>query len=282
MTKEQIQAAMAKKAPSMKAVELRYNAQLQRWFKSSQKEILKQIQPMLQEMTRTDSLSDIIDSAFAELFMALANMYAGSGLMTIMNTAAAGVFGVNDRKYSSPVYSKLAINAVPMELTADLRKNWIMANTGLITKVSTNELAAIRALMLDNAFSGRRAKSLLEQLNSIFKGSRNNISVIARDQIGKLGGQLDRLKQTNAGIEGYYWRSSRDERVRSAHAHREGEYFAWDRPPPDGHPGQPIQCRCDAEPALDRLYGDRSLGRDNAKLNSEAVSRSIAAQRKSK
>ena len=35
------------------------------------------------------------------------------------------------------------------------------------------------------------------------------------------------------------------------HWQREGQAFRWDQPPDDGHPGQPIHCRCTAEPIID-------------------------------
>jgi len=46
----------------------------------------------------------------------------------------------------------------------------------------------------------------------------------------------------------YVWRTVGDNRVRSSHAQREGEVFAWDNPPEGGHPGQDYNCRCRAEP----------------------------------
>ena len=49
-----------------------------------------------------------------------------------------------------------------------------------------------------------------------------------------------------------------DERERAHHVDREGKEFNWDKPPDDGHPGQPILCRCYAEavlPEFDELNG---------------------------
>ena len=39
--------------------------------------------------------------------------------------------------------------------------------------------------------------------------------------------------------------------VHGNHWEREGQEFRWDQPPEDGHPGQPIECRCSAEPIID-------------------------------
>lgn len=46
----------------------------------------------------------------------------------------------------------------------------------------------------------------------------------------------------------YIWRSQNDDKVRLDHAVNAGQIFAWDNPPPTGHPGQDYGCRCTAEP----------------------------------
>jgi len=46
----------------------------------------------------------------------------------------------------------------------------------------------------------------------------------------------------------YIWRTSGDGKVRDSHAANNGKIFAWDDPPPTGHPGEDFGCRCTAEP----------------------------------
>ncbi len=48
--------------------------------------------------------------------------------------------------------------------------------------------------------------------------------------------------------EYYIWRTQDDDKVRSSHAHRDGEIYSRDNPPPGGHPGKDYNCRCYAEP----------------------------------
>ncbi len=43
-----------------------------------------------------------------------------------------------------------------------------------------------------------------------------------------------------------------DRNVRPSHAANAGKIFAWDDPPPTGHPGEAYGCRCFAEPYLPR------------------------------
>lgn len=46
----------------------------------------------------------------------------------------------------------------------------------------------------------------------------------------------------------YIWRMREDEKVRLSRAANDGLVFAWDDPPPTGHPGDNFGCRCTAEP----------------------------------
>ncbi len=46
----------------------------------------------------------------------------------------------------------------------------------------------------------------------------------------------------------YIWRTRDDEKVRPSHAANDGQIYAWDNPPPTGHPGEDYGCRCTAEP----------------------------------
>lgn len=46
----------------------------------------------------------------------------------------------------------------------------------------------------------------------------------------------------------YIWRTRNDAKVRPDHAANAGQIFAWDNPPPTGHPGEDYGCRCVAEP----------------------------------
>ena len=101
----------------------------------------------------------------------------------------------------------------------------------------------------------------MEEIEAIiderFASMESNAELIARDQVGKLNGQLTEMTHTEMGLSRYRWRGVGDERERSSHVNVEGEIFSWDDPPLiDGervHPGQAIQCRCFAEPVMEDL-----------------------------
>jgi len=73
---------------------------------------------------------------------------------------------------------------------------------------------------------------------------------ITRDQPNKAIGDLNRIRQRQAGITHYIWQTVGDRRVRETHSLLDGETFSWQVGSHLGHPGQPIQCRCVAIPIL--------------------------------
>ena len=53
----------------------------------------------------------------------------------------------------------------------------------------------------------------------------------------------------------YMWLTTGDDRVRTSHALNHGRIFAWNAPPPGGHPGSEPNCRCWPVP----YFGDPSV-----------------------
>lgn len=104
--------------------------------------------------------------------------------------------------------------------------------------------------------NGVPSKIPTRRLNSrgepVFVSAKSHADLIARDQLQKLHGRLNEERQRAAGVDRYTWTTQGDDRVRPEHAAREGRTFSWDRPPDEGHPGEPIACRCYAEAVIDR------------------------------
>ena len=68
-------------------------------------------------------------------------------------------------------------------------------------------------------------------------------------RLGPATGMADTLLFKQARTTTHYvWRTRRDGRVRPSHAANDGKIFAWDNPPPTGHPGYESGCRCVAMP----------------------------------
>ena len=127
---------------------------------------------------------------------------------------------------------------------------FVKENVELIKTVPDRYFDRLEREVADAFVAGTHPRVLAERLMDIDGMAERDAMRIARDQIGKLNAQFNEERQKSLGAESYIWRTMRDNRVRDEHTEREGQEFRWDDPPEDGHPGEPIQCRCYAEPVF--------------------------------
>lgn len=134
-------------------------------------------------------------------------------------------------------------------------ESYTAETTALIKDVSTQFTNQTERTVLQGLRQGLRheeiAKQVLGQKGSRFAVAKNRAKLIGRDQMNKLNGKLTELRQKNAGINEYIWRTVGDDRVRPSHRELKGKTFSWDEPPSVGHPGEDVNCRCYAEPVFD-------------------------------
>jgi SPP1 gp7 family putative phage head morphogenesis protein len=129
-------------------------------------------------------------------------------------------------------------------------------NVALIKSVATDFFGDLEKRLVAGLRTGQRWEELADLVEERYGVTESRAKLIARDQVGKLYGDLNRTRQTQLGVSRYVWRTLKDNRVRDEHAALEGKTFSWDDPPEDGHPGEAINCRCFADPVLDELLGE--------------------------
>lgn len=225
-------------------------------------EIVQAIENRLQFLNlRLDGVEDIPESSgwFEDLRVWLLGFLgAGSTLPSIKQIMLA-TDRFNRQQFHAVFRSVFGVDIFTTEpFLADLLAAWEAENIKLIKSIPSQYLDQLHGKIVAAVRAGRPSKAIAEVVRETFDLPRNRAKLIARDQIGKLNGQLTMARQRNIGVESYVWRTSLDERVREEHKAREGEKFSWDEPPKDGHPGNPINCRCSAEavfPDLEDLKG---------------------------
>lgn len=156
--------------------------------------------------------------------------------------------------------STLGISYVASEpWLSDQLETFRSQNVSLINTLVGDELNQVEGILQRGSARGLSVDVLRKQIEDRFKISRGRATTIARDQTNKLNGQLTRLRQQQAGIGKYTWRTSGDGLVRDSHAELEGTVHAWNDPPVTNangdrnHPGEDYNCRCYAEPVLDEV-----------------------------
>ncbi len=138
----------------------------------------------------------------------------------------------------------------------------VQRNVALIRGLTGDVARRLEAQMLQALTQGLNNAEIAKIISREFGIGRRRAALIARDQAASFNGNLNRIRQTAMGVTEYVWSTSLDERVRGnpggkyprarpSHWDREGKTFRWNAPPSDGHPGEPINCRCTARAVIE-------------------------------
>lgn len=144
----------------------------------------------------------------------------------------------------------------------DMKNSWMEDNYTLITSNAKNYISKINTLTEQAIINGLSPGKLKDEILKATEGlSDKHCKLLARDQMGKLNGQITEAQMQEIGLDLYVWSTSYDDRVRDSHELMEGLLCRWDDASvcsydngktwvkrPSGavllHPGQDIQCRC--------------------------------------
>lgn len=135
----------------------------------------------------------------------------------------------------------------------DVVRDFTRENVSLIRSVSSDYFAQVERELLHGVRAGYRPEKLGALLAERTGVAESRAALVARDQVGKFYGNLNVERQKALGVTRFRWRDAGDNRVREKHRQLNGQVFPLDKPPPEGVPGHPVNCRCWAEPVLEDL-----------------------------
>lgn len=150
---------------------------------------------------------------------------------------------------------------------------WVSENVRLIKTIPKKMLMQVEEIVYTAVRTGVTHTELSKRLVESFGVSKKRATIIARDQINKLSGNLTRVRNLELGIDEYKWLTSRDDRCRPSHKVLEGKICSWEdvnvyksvdkdvdnskkwlqRKSIGGtisHPSQDVLCRCTSIPIL--------------------------------
>ncbi|MBW5801181.1 phage minor head protein [Halomonas elongata] len=211
------------------------------------------------EGTWADRLNEILGTVLAALLGRRAQQVfegmAGPALASDVGVAEFGerVSRFNLRQFVKlvrRVYGEPYAKAEP-DLAA-LMRAWELENLKLIRSIPEQYVDKLQGVVIRAISEGQSATAVRDAIRATYDQPLNRAETIAIDQIGKLNARITEYRQKNIGIKEYRWRGVMDWRERPHHRRRENKVFRWKRPPWDGHPGQPVRCRCWAQPVWPR------------------------------
>lgn len=120
-----------------------------------------------------------------------------------------------------------------------------------IQKFSEEEIVALRERVELNATQGYRFDRLINSIKNRYSVSENKAAFLARQETSLFLAKFREKRFADGGVRRYRWSTAGDERVRSSHAHLNGQVFSYDQPPitdpttaARNNPGQDYNCRC--------------------------------------
>lgn len=171
---------------------------------------------------------------------------------------------------------------------AGLLDEFVHANVSLIRALGNKSLDDVEKAIVNGVASGDSWSGIQDDVQERYGISDRHAQLIARDQVGKLNGQITRARHEELGVSKYKWRDSGDNKVRPSHKKLNGKTFSYAKPPlVDGerkNPGEPICCRCSPEPVFDDVKAAIAQQQANAltdlRSRVPSVSHSAKSRRK--
>jgi hypothetical protein len=215
---------------------------------------------------------------------------SGSPIYLGLGKIADSTFDFNEGQYEKGAKSALGVEfPVGEDWWPFARDIWVNKNYGLIKDTLMKQyIGQVNDLTEKAVKSGWSVSQLTKQIQDLdHKITKSKANFIARDQIGKLNGEISQRRMEDMGLTMYIWETSGDERVRGTPKAEGGKYpdaipshylmnkllCRWDDPTvysedggktwidrPSGavqlHPGFDYLCRCTAVSYWEELAGE--------------------------
>lgn len=184
-------------------------------------------------------------------------------ILTTLGKTAQEIMDFGEKEFERILKQGINVDMPTSASWWDSMKNsWMEDNYTLITSNAKNYVSKINSLTEQAIVNGWTMDKLTEEIQKATTGlSDKHCKLLARDQIGKLNGQINQAQMQEFGLDLYVWSTAFDDRVRDSHAVMEGLLCRWDdanvcsydngktwvERPGDAvrlHPGQDFQCRC--------------------------------------
>lgn len=204
---------------------------------------------------RLDADSYHADGLFDAVFDAARNNWANvaAALTQVARRVASQVERTVNRSINRQIEQQdLSLNLnrgfLPFAEIQGQVDDFVRQNAALIKDIGEKAARDIERQVIDAVAKGTSTKQLAKLIKEQQELTTNRAKLIARDQIGKLNGQINKTRQQAAGFDRYQWQTMQDKRVRPEHRELNGTIRKWG----EGlEPGDAIQCRCSAIPVWD-------------------------------
>lgn len=201
-----------------------------------------------------------IDRASEAFFQALQQR----DLERMARTAAERVQRLTRENLAKQARAQLGVDVFAAEPRLEgVVPGFVAENVALIKSVPNRFLDEVERLAANAIREGRRWEDLARDIEARTGVAEDRARLVARDQVGKLLGQITDARHAALGVTKFVWRTVNDNRVRPEHEEIAGETFEVGvGHPEEGIPGEAINCfpgdtRISTAALVNKLYRRR-------------------------
>lgn len=276
---------LKKQAPIMiypKVIEKRYQAELINFVNVIAKEIDNRLIDNLEQIERqknielnldswVDSVDDIMES------LKVWGMAKASEMLAVITLKASQIGDWNTKQFKQSIKTVVGVDPISKNQGYQtLIQSWSKENSRLITSIQSNLLDDVAGVTQRGMSAGKSINDISKEIKDRYGVTKSRARTIARTEVGKLNGNLTKVRNQELGIKTYTWVTSNDERVRDSHKALNGMLCKWDddRVYSDdngkswkrrsgkmfiGKPGDDINCRCTSRANVNQLLEELGI-----------------------
>lgn len=261
---------LKRNAPIMtypKVIEKKYQVELINFVNVITKEIdmklidnLEQIERQKNIELNLDSWVDSVDNIMESL--KVWGMAKASEMLAVVTLKASQIGDWNTKQFKQSIKTVVGVDPISKNQGYQtLIQSWSKENSRLITSIQANLLDDVAGVTQRGMSAGKSINDISKEIKDRYGVTKSRARTIARTEVGKLNGNLTKLRNEELGIRTYTWVTSNDERVRDSHKALNGMLCKWDDDTVYsddngkswkrrsgkmfiGKPGDDINCRC--------------------------------------
>lgn len=224
-----------------------------------ERHVLPQLGRWLEESAaRHDAKDRTIHEAVDDAAQEVGRKWSARHAARVVQPVAEDIRGASRLHAIAQMRAAIGLDVVAAEPNLEPHvAHWVEENVRLIKTVRTRFFGEIEDQLVEGVHSGARWETLRDDLMERTGVSKTNAARIARDQVGKLFGQLNAKRMTDLGITEGVWETRGDNRTCEECESKQGRTFSLDDGLDGDLPGEvhPL-CSCFFSPVLTDLFDE--------------------------